>query len=171
MTNTEKSAWVQSLVETYEKPLVSYAYRLSGNLEAARDAVQDTFLRLWQSEPAQLAAHEAQWLYTVCRRRIIDRQRKECRMIATDQVTLEATADPAASVSENLANTEQSNRALELINGLPAKQREVVRLKFHAGLSYREISRITRLSESNVGFLLSTALKTLRQNINATAHL
>lgn len=171
MTDTEKTAWVQSLLETYEKPLVGYAYRLSGNLEAARDAVQDTFLRLWQSNPAELVDHEAPWLYTVCRRRIIDRQRKECRMIATDQVLLELAPDPATSVSENLAQAEESNRALELINDLPAKQREVVRLKFHAGLSYREISRITSLSESNVGFLLSTALKTLRQNFNATAHL
>jgi len=38
----------------------------------------------------------------------------------------------------------------------------VLRLKFQEGLSYREIAAITDVSVSNVGFLLHTALKTLR---------
>jgi RNA polymerase sigma-70 factor (ECF subfamily) len=45
---------------------------------------------------------------------------------------------------------------------LPVNQREVVRLKFQNQLSYEEIAAVTSLSVSNVGFLLHTALKTLR---------
>ena len=46
---------------------------------------------------------------------------------------------------------------------LPANQREVIRLKFQNQMSYREISQLTRLTETNVGFLIHTAIKTLRR--------
>ena len=54
-------------------------------------------------------------------------------------------------------------RVLQLLEGLPRKQQEVVRLKFQHGLSYREIAVVTGHSQGNVGFLIHTAIKTLRQ--------
>ena len=58
---------------------------------------------------------------------------------------------------------------LRLIDRLPSNQQEVIRLKFQSGFSYKEISRITSLSVSNVGFLLHTAIQTLRRNWVAEA--
>jgi RNA polymerase sigma-70 factor (ECF subfamily) len=49
---------------------------------------------------------------------------------------------------------------------LPANQQEVVRLKFQNSLSYKEISAITGLSVTNVGYLLHTAIQTLRGKLN-----
>lgn len=40
---------------------------------------------------------------------------------------------------------------LALLDGLPPSQREVIRLKFQNGFSYREISRISGQSLTNVG--------------------
>ena len=40
-----------------------------------------------------------------------------------------------------------------------------MRLKFQNGLSYKEIAHITNLSVTNVGFLIHTAIKTLRQRM------
>ena len=53
------------------------------------------------------------------------------------------------------------------MRGLPNNQQEVVRLKFQNGMSYKEIAAVTELSVSNVGFLLHTALDTLRTRIAA----
>ena len=55
----------------------------------------------------------------------------------------------------------------ELLKKSAANQQEVIRLKFQDDLSYREISRITTLSVSNVGFLIHTGIKTLRQRVRA----
>jgi RNA polymerase sigma-70 factor (ECF subfamily) len=52
-----------------------------------------------------------------------------------------------------------------LLTNLPENQREVIRLKFQSGLSYQEISEVTGHSISNVGFLLHTAIKTLRKQV------
>ncbi len=50
----------------------------------------------------------------------------------------------------------------ELIQTLPEKQSELLMLKFSEGLSYREISEVTGLSSSNVGYILHHALKALK---------
>jgi len=56
---------------------------------------------------------------------------------------------------------------LRLIGSLPPNQQEVIRLKFQSGFSYKEISRITSLSVSNVGFLIHTAVSRLRREMTA----
>ncbi len=66
-----------------------------------------------------------------------------------------------------LERSEQHAAVLRLITQLPPNQQEVVRLKFQNGFSYQEISRITSLSVTNVGFILHTAIKNLRQNLAA----
>ena len=57
-------------------------------------------------------------------------------------------------------------RVLDLLETLPASQREVIRLKFQNGFSYREISRISGHSVTHVGYLIHTGLKTLRGQLN-----
>ena len=56
---------------------------------------------------------------------------------------------------------------LRLIGCLPASQQEVIRLKFQNGFSYKEISRITEHSVSNVGVLIHTAVQRLRAEFAA----
>ena len=66
-----------------------------------------------------------------------------------------------------LEQIETQEAVLRLIERLPPNQQEVVRLKFQNGFSYKEISRITTLSVSNVGFLIHTAVARLRTEFAA----
>ena len=59
------------------------------------------------------------------------------------------------------------SRVLGILETLPANQQEVIRLKFQNDLTYREISQVTELSVSNVGFLIHTGLKTVRRKLDA----
>ena len=54
---------------------------------------------------------------------------------------------------------------LQAIRELPTNQQEVIRLKFQDGLSYVQISHITKLSVSNVGFLIHTGVRALRRRV------
>lgn len=56
-----------------------------------------------------------------------------------------------------------------LMNDLPPNQQEVLRLKFLHCLSYREISSITGLSETNVGFLIHVGIKRLRERLQPSS--
>ena len=67
-------------------------------------------------------------------------------------------ADPGQTVDWG----ERVAQVMKALDRLSENQREVIRLKFQQGLSYKEISEVTNLSTGNVGFLLHTGLKRLR---------
>ena len=71
--------------------------------------------------------------------------------------------DPSARAERK----DDESTLLAALRALPLRQQEVVRLKFQDGMSYREIGAVTSNSVSNVGFLLHTALKTLRARLRA----
>lgn len=172
MSNPDSPAddgWIGRAVERYERPLLGYARQLTGDLERARDIVQDTFLRLCRQAPGSLDGHLAEWLYTVCRNRALDVRRKESRMttISPDRAPEQPSREPAQAQAAELQDSVR--HILELLDELPENQREVVRLKFQGGLSYQEISRVTQLSVSNVGYLLHVALQRLRRELNPEA--
>ena len=153
---------VQRALRDYEAPLVGYACSILGDPDRARDVVQDTFIRLWDQEPSKVSENLKPWLYTVCRNRALDVLRRHRRVVELDELSLERQEETSPSPSEKLATREAANEILRFVERLPANQREVVRLKFQADLSYKEIAELTGLSVTNVGFLLHTAIKRLR---------
>lgn len=158
----EHGAWVREAVSRFEGPLALYATRLLGDPEAARDVVQDTFLRLCGANRDAVGDHLAEWLFTVCRNRALDVLRKEHRMtqLREDQVSRCLTSAPGPA--EAAERHDLGARVLALMESLPINQREVLRLKFQNGFSYQEISRISGHSVSNVGYLIHAGIKTLR---------
>lgn len=157
---TTELAWIREVMDRYERPLLGYALRIVGDAEQARDVVQDTFCRLHTQPREEVAPKLAEWLYTVCRHRALDVRRKEGRMQVseTDVATRPSPEPGPASVAER---KDTARRMARLMTALPPNQQEVLRLKFEHGMSYQEISRITALSVSNVGYLLHVAIKTL----------
>ena len=103
--------------------------------------------------------------FIVCRNGALDVVRKKHRMKPLNEVELEACASREPSPATQAEHNESADSAQRLLDNLPPNQQEVVRLKFQNGLSYKEISRITDLSVSNVGFLIHTAIKTLRRQM------
>ncbi len=161
----DHDAWMRDTLRRYELPLTQYAARITGCRERARDAVQDTFLRLGKLAPGTLENDApAKWLFTVCRHRALDICRKEQRMTYLDKDTAESEPASEPGPAELLARKEAAGFLLRILEKLPPRQQEVIQLKFQNGLSYREISDITQLSVSNVGFLIHRGLKALRQH-------
>jgi len=151
-------------LERYESALLRYATRLTGSAESAREVVQDVFLRLVHERPAELNGRLPQWLYTVCRNRAIDVRRKKQRVTTVEiaEALLHRTGEDPAMLMER---REEAGRVSAILATLPANQQEVVRLRFEHGLSYKQIAEVTGLSVSNVGFLMHTAMKTMREKM------
>ena len=160
--NRDNEQWIQGVVARYERPLCQYACRMTGNFETARDAVQDTFLKLCR-EGSMADDRTAPWLFRVCRNRCIDILRKEKPMQSLTAAQAEVLPAPGHSPSEETGLRESVSLLLRKLAQLPAKQAEVIRLKFQQQMSYREIAQVTALSESNVGYLIHVGIQTLRQ--------
>lgn len=165
MASTDRRAWVRELLDQWEGKLVRYAARITGDVETAKDVVQDTFLRLVAQPRDKVEGHEAEWLFAVCRNRALDVRKKEGRMTELSEVELATRQSQEPPPGRAAEVSDQHQRVLSLVGGLSPNQREVVRLKFQDGLSYREIAKITHLTETNVGFLLHTAIKQLRNQL------
>lgn len=151
----------QALVD-YQSPLIGYASTILHDIDLARDVVQDTFLRLCQQDPAKVEDNLKSWLFTVCRNRALDILRKERRNQPLDEIQWRKVAGPDLQPDELAEQQERRTQLTGFLDRLKPNQREVIILKFQHGLSYREIEEATGLSSGNVGFLIHTGLKRLR---------
>ena len=157
----------QALAE-HEGPLLRYANSLCRDMELARDAVQDTFIRLWKVGEGGMPDRLTSWLYKVCRNRVFEIMRKERRMLPTDPGEI-TPVEQAPSPESVVAEGEDARVLARLVGKLAPREQELIRLKFQNDLSYQEMSEITGLTVTNVGFILHTVLKNLRRQA-ALAH-
>jgi RNA polymerase sigma factor (sigma-70 family) len=156
--------WFGDVVGRFEGPLVLYATRLlGGDVDRAHDIVQDTFVKVWQAgsdADANCNGHLPAWLYRVCRNACMDVVRKERRMTTLTSEPVVVARSPDASDS--------STTIAALMQSLPEPQQEALRLKFQGGLSYAEIARVMEITVNHVGVLIHTALKAIREQMNAS---
>ncbi len=88
-------------------------------------------------------------------------------MRTLDEQTAATKVSREADPQQTAVQRESNAIAQGLIEKLPPQQQEVIRLKVQSGMSYLEISQLTGLSVSNVGYLLSTALASVRNRLAA----
>jgi RNA polymerase sigma-70 factor (ECF subfamily) len=160
----EHRSWLQSTFDLYQRPLVAYAWRLlSGDLESARDCVQETFLSLCQQPRSSVEGHVDAWLFKVCRNRAMDHHRREGRMNQLNQ-TMESSLASSAQVDPlRSIELDEEHRGVELqILQLSPREQELLTLRMSHGMSYKQIAEITGLSVTNVGFLLHQAISRLK---------
>jgi RNA polymerase sigma factor (sigma-70 family) len=152
----------EQLLQRFEVPLLQYATRITSNRERARDVVQETFIK-FQRNGSVAPDKTATWLFTVCRNGALNVCRKEKRMMFLDEEVIESRQDERPMPFERIEQKEAAGFLMKILGTLPARQQEVLQLKFQNDLSYQEIAEITRTTANSVGVLIHTALKTLRQ--------
>ena len=156
-------AFLIAALERFERPLIRYAMGIVGELSQARDIAQEVFIKLSQSLGSLDRDRLAPWLFTVCRNRALDHQRKFNRIVPMENDVLDLESSSAPTPADALEEQETSGQIRRWIDQLPDKQREAVRMKFEAGLSYKEISDVLKTSIGNVGTLIHLGVTTLRE--------
>jgi RNA polymerase sigma factor (sigma-70 family) len=155
--------FIEKAVEQHESALIGYARTFVYDLDRARDVVQDTFIRLCQQDPEKVRDSLKGWLFTVCRNRCLDVLRKDKRIEPLDELRWQKVAGSEAAPDEQAEKDEQVAHVMRYMDRLAKNQREVILLKFQQGMSYAEIRDVTGLTEGNIGFLIHTGLKRLRE--------
>ena len=160
---TDAHSFFNDTLQRYERPLIRYAQSLVGQLDDARDIVQDVFLRFSQSLHTLDHERLAPWLFTVCKNRATDHLRKHQRLVVMETETLDLEISPDAGPGFDMEKEETSATLHRLLKTLPEKQREAIRMKFIAGLSYKEISAVMKTSVGNVGYLIHHGITAMRE--------
>ena len=146
-------------------PLAGMLYRIAFYIledrAAAEDAVQEAFLRLWDSresldEVLSPRAYCATMVKNIC----LDRIRRAQRLEFPEQLP-EVPQHP----QDDIDNKQRLAKALDAIKSLPDRQREVLLLRTVEGLSYEEISERTGLGATSLRVILSRARTTLKSKV------
>ena len=132
-----------------------------GDGPVAEDLTADTFEKAWRKRNSyrkDLASFST-WLYTIARRVAVDHYRKQ-----RPEIPYESAGPLTADVTPEDLTTRQADfeRLSVLLAQLEERDRELVALRYGAGLTNRAIARLTGLTESNVGVILHRTLNKLR---------
>lgn len=166
MVETQEQ-FIERALADYESPLIGYAYGFVRDFDRARDVVQDTFIRLCKQDMDKVRDGLKSWLFTVCRNRALDVLRKESRMTPLEDERHDHSPSEQDSPDAAFDRHERMEELLRFMDRLPDNQKTVILMKFRDGMSYKEISKATGLNGGNVGFLIHTGLKRLRELLPA----
>ena len=154
---------------TLEAPLLAYALRLLKEPAMAQDVVQEAFLR-WHAD-FQSVRDPRRWLFRTVHNLALNQHRRDRKVIPLNPSPDDANApdldltDPLPLPDEQLARLESFGLVRLSLATLDERSRELIRLKFHEGLSYKEMSTRTGLAVGNIGYLLHHALKAIEQEL------
>lgn len=162
---------INRLVKTYEMPLLRYAAGIVKDTEAARDIVQETFIRYVDKRANDGAAirYTKAWLYRVAHNLALDHLRKYKRQLELDETTQENLADHRLDTPDAAADKRDAEAAAwESLEILSDRDRQVVLLKVIDNKSYKTIAKQLNLTVTNVGFILHNSLKKLARELHDT---
>lgn len=137
-----------------------FRYRV-GDGPVAEDLTSRTFEKAWRARHRYRRdlAGFGTWLYAIARNVAYDHYR-ERRVHAPLE---EAAELPGGATPEELAEQRSDFEQLgRLLQDLPERERDLVALKYGAGMTNRAIAKATGLSESNVGTILHRTVGQLR---------
>jgi RNA polymerase sigma-70 factor (ECF subfamily) len=157
-----QSAFTQLYNEHVDK-IYRYIYFRVGSQADAEDLTQEVFIKALGaiSSYKWRGVHFSAWLFRIAHNQMVDHFRKQSKQkrAALEEVVAVSPEDPVAMTDKKLEIEELS----QALKKLPSAQREVVSLRFIAGLPIAEVARTLGKSEGTVKALQFNAIVSLRK--------
>jgi len=153
----DAEAAVEALYQTHAVALIRLAYVILGDRPAAEDVVQEAFCGLYRH-----------WQHLADRGRALSYVRSAvlngCRSALRRRVARRAPLTfqpPTASAEAVVLSGEERQEVMQAVRRLPARQREVLVLRFYLDLADDEIARVMGIRPSTVRSAAARALEAL----------
>jgi RNA polymerase sigma-70 factor (ECF subfamily) len=149
---------IKGVVTDHQKAIYRLAYRLTGNVEDAKDLTQEVFLRAYKGLKTFRGDSEVKtWLYRIAINLGSSWRKKESKNYS---VSLEEIPEPQSSENEQ---SELAKAVKNAVEALPYKQRTVFVMHHYEGLKHEEIAGITGRSEGSVKANYHQAVQKLKE--------
>jgi RNA polymerase sigma-70 factor (ECF subfamily) len=165
------SAWqrFEELYRSCRDDLYAYLVTLLRDPAAAEDVTALAFERAYRKRRTfdRRRGEERAWLFGIARNAALDelrRRRRVAQIVADPQDP--ATSEQHAADGNDVTLRRTTVRAA--LAQLTAREREIIALKFHAGMTNAELANVLGVSESNAGTLLYRVMEKLRKACDAT---
>ena len=169
-SETESESWerFEVLYRSSRDDIYAYVLTLLRDRAAAEDATAVAFERAYRRRRTfdRHRGDERGWLFGIARNAALDELRRRRR-------TATLVVDPEDVSEDALVDDDAEDHAVrraavrDALAELTARERELIALKFHAGLTNAELASVLGVSESNAGTMLHRAVLKLRRAVNA----
>ena len=138
----------------------------------AEDLTQETFFTAWQQigrldDPSAFRG----WLWAIAQRKLLDAAKREKRKKRWGRQArpeeIDRAIHPADSPVQNAQETEERNRAMEMLRNLPEEYRTPLALRYLGGADYETITKQLAMSNGALRGLLQRGMAMLREKMNA----
>ena len=161
------------LMARYQRPILSFVYRMIGDAVEAEDVAQDVFARAYQSIRAsrvhRTTGQFSTWLFQVARHAALDclrrRKRHPAESLAAMDDRGESTACAGRTAHEESVARETGEQIAAAVALLPEDQRTVLILAEYENLSYADIAAVMKCSPKSVEARLYRARQFLRDRL------
>ncbi len=160
---------LRELMERYQGPVYTMAYRMLGNAADAEDIAQRTFIRVWKAAPTyEPEARFSTWLFTIVKNLVFNESRRRQRKPAS---SLEAAAEQGFSAGGPAEHAPDAHLALKDLEAvveaalakLSPQARMAVQLRRFEEMGYEEIASVLGITVSATKSLLFRARRELRE--------
>lgn len=155
------------LMEEEQPRLLSQALAFCHDAHLAQDLVQETMIAAWKSLPRYDGSCRLfTWLYVILLRQHRRSQgwfRRRLPLASLEQIHAAEQHPPIAEDESGPPLEEEGHLLRQMIEALPARHREVVRLRFYGQASESEIAAALGIAQGTVKSRLSHALEKLRR--------
>jgi RNA polymerase sigma-70 factor (ECF subfamily) len=168
LTGREES--FEELVRRYQRPIISYTYRMIGDYEAALDVTQEVFIKVYNSLARYRQEYKfSTWLYKIAHNASIDYLRRHSVNEQSLEIEINNETFEIPLESKRLSPEQERERSewraeIDLVvQKLPAGYRELILLRHAQDLNYDEIAEVTGLPLGTVKNRLFRAREMMRQ--------
>lgn len=147
------------------EPLLRFAYFVTGDREAARDAVQDAFIRVWRAG----GRVEEEGFPAYARRTIANLGRSRFRRLGAERRALARLPRDRDAADPPSAAVETRDEVWTAIKRLSPQQRTIVALRFYEHQTEAQIAATLGVSAGTVKKQLSRAMERLSADLEGRA--
>lgn len=165
MPNSDQTRWFAREVQPHEPMLRAYLQREFPTLPDVDDIVQESHLRLLRAHEKSPIKSGKAYLFTVARNvafGLFRRQRVQSRVTESEVLEIDF-AEAAGDAAESASRHQEFQLAVDAIEHLPGRCREIVILRALRGLSHKEIAEKLHLSEQTVRVQVARGMKKCAQ--------
>jgi RNA polymerase sigma-70 factor (ECF subfamily) len=164
---------VSQLLERHTRRVRDYVRMLVKDNDVADDLTQEVLIKVVKVLDEGRYTDKGRflpWVLRIARNRVLDyfRAQKQVKTVSEssagfDVLSSKNFAEP--SIEDRLVSEQQAEEVRQLIEHLPAEQREVVKMRYYEGLSFKEIAEHTGVSINTALGRMRYALINMRQMI------
>lgn len=152
------------LVERYQDVLFGTAVLMTGDRAQAEEHVQEAFLAAWRGIQGFHSERPVKpWLVRILVNTVVSQRRR--RVVSTVSLEYESEAEDSARPAEEIEAQHERLAIRQALEGLNPEQRQVVVLRFFAGLTVPQLAEATGVREGTVKSRLHRALGQLRDQL------